>query len=149
METLILGLMDLGWIEEEELPRPERDGAMPYWESLSSRESEYLSFLPEDVYSAGWGDSLRREIRRELTAKLQGGEIDLVIAMGTWAGQDLATDDHSVPTLVMSTSDPNRAGYIPPWMRRNSQPGAGIRTCTGRELRRRLRDRTPGGGQEH
>ena len=32
--------------------------------------------------------------------------------MGTWAGKDLATDDHHVPTIVMSTSDPVRSGII-------------------------------------
>ena len=29
-----------------------------------------------------------------------------MLAMGTWAGQDLANNDHSVPTIVMSTSNP-------------------------------------------
>ncbi len=28
-----------------------------------------------------------------------------MITMGTWAGQDLANDGHSVPTLVCSVSD--------------------------------------------
>ena len=39
-------------------------------------------------------------------------EINLVIAMGTWAGLDLANDEHSVPTIVMSTSDPVESGII-------------------------------------
>jgi len=38
--------------------------------------------------------------------------IDLMIAMGTWAGQDLANNDHSTPTEVMSASDPLAAGII-------------------------------------
>ncbi len=32
--------------------------------------------------------------------------------MGTWAGQDLATKEHTVPVMVLSTSDPVRAGII-------------------------------------
>ena len=32
--------------------------------------------------------------------------------MGTWAGLDLANNQHSVPTIVMSTSDPVEAGII-------------------------------------
>jgi ABC-type uncharacterized transport system substrate-binding protein len=32
--------------------------------------------------------------------------------MGTWAGVDLATDDHSVPTVVISTSNALSAGIV-------------------------------------
>jgi ABC-type uncharacterized transport system substrate-binding protein len=35
-----------------------------------------------------------------------------MIAMGTWAGQDLANDEHSTSTVVMSTSDPLASGII-------------------------------------
>ncbi len=35
-----------------------------------------------------------------------------MIAMGTWAGQDLATNEHSVPTMVVSTSDPIKSKII-------------------------------------
>jgi ABC-type uncharacterized transport system substrate-binding protein len=39
-------------------------------------------------------------------------DIDLMIAMGTWAGQDLANDKHSTPTEVISASDPIASGII-------------------------------------
>ncbi|MCH9675021.1 MAG: ABC transporter substrate-binding protein, partial [Gammaproteobacteria bacterium] len=39
-------------------------------------------------------------------------DIDLVIAMGTWAGKDLATSKHNTPTIVMSSSDPIGSGII-------------------------------------
>ncbi|NJL60479.1 MAG: hypothetical protein HC887_13395 [Desulfobacteraceae bacterium] len=29
----------------------------------------------------------------------------MMLALGTWAGQDLANNEHSVPTLVLSVSD--------------------------------------------
>lgn len=32
--------------------------------------------------------------------------------MGTWAGRDLATDEHNVATMVTSTSDPVSAGIV-------------------------------------
>jgi ABC-type uncharacterized transport system substrate-binding protein len=35
-----------------------------------------------------------------------------MIAMGTWAGQDLANNDHAVPTVVCATSNPLEAGII-------------------------------------
>src|SRR5690606_24119729 len=50
-------------------------------------------------------DMLRTRLR-------ESGDIDLMIAMGTWAGQDLAHEDMSVPTVVASTSDPIASGII-------------------------------------
>ena len=35
-----------------------------------------------------------------------------MIAMGTWAGQDLANGEHSVPTVVASCSDPIGSGIV-------------------------------------
>ena len=39
-------------------------------------------------------------------------DIDLIIAAGTWAGQDLANDRHKTPTIVISTSNPLSSGII-------------------------------------
>ena len=39
-------------------------------------------------------------------------DIDLLIAMGTWAGKDFANDKHATPTMVLSASDPLSAGII-------------------------------------
>ncbi|ETR72980.1 MAG: ABC transporter periplasmic protein [Candidatus Magnetoglobus multicellularis str. Araruama] len=44
--------------------------------------------------------------------RLKKSQFDLVFAMGTWAGQDLANNMHSVPIMVLSTSDPIGAGII-------------------------------------
>ena len=38
--------------------------------------------------------------------------MDLVIAMGTWAGKDMANNNHKTPTMVLSTSDPIGSGII-------------------------------------
>jgi len=38
--------------------------------------------------------------------------IDLMIAMGTWAGQDLVNEKNQLPTIVMSSSDPLEAGIV-------------------------------------
>lgn len=55
---------------------------------------------------------MRKGLKSKAVNRLGSGDIDLVLAMGTWAGQDLATDDHKVPTIVMSTSNPIAAGII-------------------------------------
>ena len=112
MRTFINGLIELGWIEGKELPNVYPLTPKPYWDWLCACNSSYLSFKTEDAYSAGWDEQQRVQIKMALMKKLQGGAVDLVIAMGTWAGQDLANNEHSVPTIVMSTSNPIKAGII-------------------------------------
>jgi ABC-type uncharacterized transport system substrate-binding protein len=55
----------------------------------------------------------RSETVESLTSRLaKTKDIDLLIAMGTQAGQDFANDKHHIPTIVMSSSDPISAGVI-------------------------------------
>jgi len=111
MRTLLEGLKSLGWLNGS---IPIRTGEMqkPYWDWLSSNHFKYLSFKPEDAYSAAWDDKKRSENQKQIMEKLQNKNLDLVIAMGTWAGLDLANHHHAIPTMVLSTSDPIKAGII-------------------------------------
>ena len=112
MRTLIEGLIELGWIREDKPPDIFDETPNAYWEWLCGCHSPYLCFRSGNAYSAAWNDETRKENRKELLTRLKKGELDLVIAMGTWAGQDLANNEHSVPTMVLSCSDPIRAGII-------------------------------------
>ncbi|MBN2428022.1 MAG: ABC transporter substrate-binding protein [Deltaproteobacteria bacterium] len=112
MKTLIEGLMDLGWIEKQTLPEFKGDTVKPYWSWLVHNPGNYLSFSPHNAYSADWDENTRKEVKTKLLKKLKSGSLDLVIAMGTWAGQDLANNQHNIPTIVLSTSDPIKAGII-------------------------------------
>lgn len=113
MRTLVFGLIELGWLIDKDPPDYRHEEIpLPYLNWLINSDSPYLSFKPENCYSANWDDQVRLKIRNELLGKLKNGDIDLVIAMGTWAGLDLANDAHAVPVLVLSTSDPIRAGII-------------------------------------
>jgi ABC-type uncharacterized transport system substrate-binding protein len=113
MRSIIGGLMSLGWIDKAELPRLGGDVPKPYWNWLSKgSKSRFLTFREKDAYSALWSDEQRATTRVEVLKKLQSGDIDLIIAMGTWAGQDLANNRHHVPTTVVSTSDPINAKII-------------------------------------
>ncbi len=116
LEATIRGLMKLGWIKKADLKEVQsrRKDTRRLWNWLAnSSESDYLEFVEGGYYSANWDDDLRHANRSRLLRRLTSGEeINLVIAMGTWAGLDLANDEHSVPTIVMSTSDPVESGII-------------------------------------
>ena len=116
LEATILGLMKLGWMEKDDLEKiqSKNKDTRRLWKWLvNNSRSDYLEFLEDGYYSANWDDKQRQVNRRNILNSLkQEGNIDLVIAMGTWAGLDLANDEHSVPTIVMSTSDPVESGII-------------------------------------
>jgi ABC-type uncharacterized transport system substrate-binding protein len=110
----VRGLMKLGWVEVAEIPEQQGEQTVELWKWLSSyAKSEYLEFVPDGHYSANWDDNQRGETVAELTQRLnRKGDIDLLIAMGTWAGKDFASNKHSTPTMVLSASDPLSAGII-------------------------------------
>ncbi len=116
LDATVRGLMKLGWIEKSDLKdvQSRRQDTKRLWNWLANdAESDYLEFDEDGYYSANWDDDQRRENKSRLIKRLRSGdEINLVIAMGTWAGLDLANDEHSVPTIVMSTSDPVESGII-------------------------------------
>lgn len=109
------GLMDLGWIEPAQPPSLSGEETAGLWKWLSSSiKSDYLEFLGDGHYSSNWDeDGNRKEISERVIKRLNSTrDIDLIIAMGTWAGEDLANDEHQVPTVVFAASDPVAAGII-------------------------------------
>ena len=112
MRTLVRGLIKTGWITAENPADVPQEMPRPYIDWLTKHGSPYLSFKPEDCYSAGWDDQKRVKVRKELLKKLKHGGIDIVLAMGTWAGLDMANNEHTVPVMILSTSDPIKAGII-------------------------------------
>ena len=120
LEATIRGLMKFGWIEKSELRKiqSKKKDTKRLWNWLANNaKSDYLEFVEDGYYSANWDDDQRRENKSSLLKRLKSqgksqSDIDLVIAMGTWAGLDLANNQHVVPTVVMSTSDPVESGII-------------------------------------
>lgn len=112
MRMFVKSLVELGWINGGKVPDYHEEKPKAFWSWLNKCESDYLSFKPEDGYTALWDSSLRAHMKEEIIGKLQSEPIDLIIAMGTWAGKDLANNKHSVPVLVMSSSNPVEAGII-------------------------------------
>jgi ABC-type uncharacterized transport system substrate-binding protein len=113
LRAIAKGLTELGWIEE--IPPPEAgdpSDARPMWQSLSRSKSVYIQFVEGAFYSAEWNETIRAANRAAVLERLQGKRLDFIIAMGTWAGQDLANNLHSVPTMVVSSSDPVASGIV-------------------------------------
>ena len=114
-KATLRGLMALGWMDELVLPpynNPEPGG---FWQWLSTHaRSDYLEFPADGWHAAGDFDPQQRPVVVEkLISRLNGPrDLDLVIAMGTWAGQDLSTDAINTPVVVASTSDPVASGIV-------------------------------------
>lgn len=107
MDATIKGLMELGWINEQKLPALEGVTGGSLWEYYSKNlKSDYLEFVSDGFYSAEWNPDKREKNRTEFILRLnQKRDIDLVIAMGTWAGIDLSQGGHQTPTIVLAVSD--------------------------------------------
>jgi ABC-type uncharacterized transport system substrate-binding protein len=113
--SIVKGLMRLGWIMEAELPVPANDKeVVTLWQWLATEaRSDYLQFVADARYDAGFNKEKRPQLKEELLQRLNGKkDIDLMLAMGTWAGQDLSGNSHKVPTIVGSTTDPMASGII-------------------------------------
>ena len=109
MTAVVRGLGDLGWLDVTDLPDfTEEEGAQKLWEWLSAPDrSKYLDFAADAYYTEDWDVDLRNIIKAKLIRRAnEEKDIDLIFALGTWAGQDVATNELSTPTLVFSSSDP-------------------------------------------
>ncbi len=115
LAAIAKGLMRLGWIKQAELPviANNKDTEI-LWQWLATEAaSDYLEFVADARYDAGWQKEKRPQVQKELLNRLNTvKDIDLMLAMGTWAGQDLASPALTVPTIVGSTTDPIASGII-------------------------------------
>lgn len=113
LRTMVAGLAGLGWIKDEEIPETEDIlDAKSVWQLLGGIDSDYIEFVSDAYWSANWNATTRETNKEDAIKRLQSGDIDFIIAMGTWAGQDLVNNNHSVPTMVVSTSDPVKSNII-------------------------------------
>ena len=115
LTAFVKSLAQLGWLEDPNIVLQENEqNAKSVWNWLSTNvKSDYIEFPVNAFYSENWNKDRRNSVKKKLIKRLNSKkDIDFMIAMGTWAGQDLANNKHSVPTMVFSSSDPIRAGII-------------------------------------
>ena len=94
---------------------PENLTGSALWEFMAKNtQSAYLELLADAFWEPGDFDAARRPLVRNAIHKrlTEKNDIDLIIAMGTWAGQDMVKLNVPVPTIVLSVSDPVGSGVI-------------------------------------
>ncbi len=112
--AIVKALMDSGWIEKIPIPAQAGEQTAGLWQWLGANiRSNYIEFVKDAHYTGNWDKALIEKMVPQIVSRLNNTkDIDLIIAAGTRAGLKLATNDHHVPTLVISTTDPLAAGII-------------------------------------
>ena len=116
LKAFVGGLMEIGWVEQQEFPKlQDREDTGKLWQWLATGiQSEYIEFVADAHYSLGWIDENREALETRVLGRLNTKQdVDLMIAMGTYAALDLANDQHHIPTVAMAVSDPIASGVIP------------------------------------
>jgi len=116
LTAMVDSLVGLGWIEPVTIPSQENEkDTSKLWAWLAGNvKSRYLEFVPDAYYSINWKNDIREKTRQAIIKRLkESKDIDLMIALGTWAGQDLANNEHNIPTMVCSVSDAISSKIIP------------------------------------
>ncbi len=115
LKALINAFAELGWVQKAQFPFAADDtDTRELWAWITKNvKSDYLRFIPDAYWSNNWDDAIRANTKRLVLDRLKNKkDVDLMLAMGTKAGQDLVNNEHSVTTIVMSTSDPLRSKII-------------------------------------
>ncbi|MDR2786751.1 MAG: hypothetical protein LBD06_00045 [Candidatus Accumulibacter sp.] len=113
LQAIAEGLQKLGWVKLP--PIPEGLSGEALWRFLAENaRGSALEFVGDAYWKPGNFDEKQRpDTMRSFMDHLKTKHgVDLVIAMGTWAGQDMARLGTPIPTVVASTSDPLESGII-------------------------------------
>ena len=116
LQGLAERLAELNLIADGGVPLPRDDGSLAsMWKWLAENAGgDRLRFVADAFYSPEWNPALRAEARNKLLERMrERGDIDLVLAFGTWAGQDVEPEKIRVPILVMSMTNAVEAGIVP------------------------------------
>ncbi len=99
-QGLALGLEERGLIRNGHVPLPkDSEEVRVMWEWLHRHAGgNRLVFLADGFYSAEWDSRQREKVRQDVLRRIrEKKDVDMVLAFGTWAGQDLAAQDPACP----------------------------------------------------
>ena len=104
-----LGLIDNGQVD---IPK-DSESSHEMWEWLAKNAKGRLQFLPDGHYSANWDSHTRIQVQRRILERIrERKDVDMIIAMGTWSGLDMAEKDLGIPVFSMSVTDAVAAGIV-------------------------------------
>ena len=108
------GLEKLGLIDNGQVAIPENsESSAEMWEWLSENAKGRIHFLRDGHYSAEWDGTARPLLKEAIIERIRNRkDVDMVIAMGTWSGLDMAQEDLGVPVFSMSVTDAVAAGIV-------------------------------------
>jgi ABC-type uncharacterized transport system substrate-binding protein len=115
LKSTVQSLMTLGWIEKADIPKfSNLEDTNDLWAWLSNTaRSQYLEFVKDGYWSSEWKKDKRAHDAAQIKKRMNTArDIDLFIAMGTWAGQDLVPIFDKIPVIVMSCSDLVKAKIV-------------------------------------
>ena len=113
----VLALKDKGLVQQDiKVDATTRFDDVNTWQSIAaSSQQGCLRFLDDSLYDARLSDRKNKENIAALKARIHNKkDIDMIWAMGTAAGYAAAKAEFTVPTLVMTASDPESAGIVGP-----------------------------------
>lgn len=106
--STVEGLMDLEWIEKKPIPKDSTTDTSKLWKWLATEiKSNYIEFVSDAYWAANYNKEKRTQNKATMLTRLnEQKDIDLIIAMGTAAGLDVANNEHHTPTVIGSVADP-------------------------------------------
>ncbi|PLX80026.1 MAG: ABC transporter substrate-binding protein [Desulfuromonas sp.] len=114
--ALLRELGKIGWLDVTKLPKSNNQSAQQIFKAASSTKdiSNYLEFVPDAFYDSAWKDDLRLANKNRLIERQKKKDIDLILAFGTWAGQDMKNmpPGFDIPAVVMDVSDALKAEIV-------------------------------------
>ncbi len=115
LKSLIEGLVKLGWIKSCSWQNlPQNVDGQTLWNYIAENSvSDYLTFKRNAFWSSEWKFQERQQNRKRVLRRLTlERDIDLVVASGLWSGEDLASNLHRVPVLIISSLNPIDYGVL-------------------------------------
>ncbi|WP_294555762.1 ABC transporter substrate binding protein [uncultured Mailhella sp.] len=108
------GLEKLGLIDNGQVSIPkDTESTSAMWLWLADHARGRIKFLRDGHYSAEWDAVARKSIRESIIERVRNRkDVDMIIAMGTWSGLDMCSEDLGIPVFSMSVTDAVSAGIV-------------------------------------
>lgn len=108
------GLEKLGLISNGQVAVPEdTESTSGMWQWLADHAKGRIQFLRDGHYSADWDATARRHMKEAIIDRVRNRkDVDMIIAMGTWSGLDMSSENLGIPVFSMSVTDAVTAGIV-------------------------------------